>query len=92
MSNVKIIYDNAATRITLDNSSASISQRDKLELILINLCSFLGITTVHKILDSRMNLLYKPDGYHAYQSATGVILKLSSRLAQQEQAEEKETS
>lgn len=60
--------------------NTSISQRETLEQIIINLSSLLGAEEIYKRENSRGNTFYAVQlaGFSCYQSATNVILDLSS--------------
>lgn len=80
MDSVKIEYDHSKSSISTSTKYTDIPQKEKHELIMKNLCSFLGINTIQKIMDSRMNVYYRPNGFSCYQSATNTIIELTEQI------------
>jgi hypothetical protein len=76
---VKFVAPKESYLITsLENTS--ISQRDKQEMAIKNLCHHLGIKKIEKTFCSRGNNYYSPEGL-SFQSASNTILALSHILA-----------
>lgn len=57
-----------------------LNQRHTLEAIMLNLATHLGIETISKQTSARGAEFYRPDGVHAFQSATNTIYELSLML------------
>ncbi|AKX50234.1 hypothetical protein AKN89_01055 [Thiopseudomonas alkaliphila] len=80
MDRVKIEYDHSESGFYASRKYTDIPKREKHEIIMKNLCSFLGINTIQKVMDSRMNIYYKPNGFSCYQSATNTIIELTEQI------------
>lgn len=80
MDSVKIEYDKSKSSISTSTKYTKVSQKEKHEIIMKNLCSYLGIDKIEKIMDSRMNVYYRPKGFSGYQSATNAIIELTQKL------------
>jgi len=78
---VKIVNGPEKGSFTTTTARTGISQHQKLETTMINLCKCLGITKIFRISSSRNSKFYKPDGPYTYQSASNIILELSDEIA-----------
>lgn len=58
-----------------------IPQREKLEMVMKNLCTTLGAKTIYRMHGARGETYYRVDGVTVYESASNIILQMSEMLA-----------
>lgn len=80
---IEIVYDKK-NDFSVSSKHTKVSQNEKLERTMKNLCYSLGIRTIDMKIDSRLNTYYRPAGFMSYQSASNVILDLSIMSAGRE--------
>lgn len=78
--NVEIVRGPETGVVGTTRERTSVSQGDKLELTMKNLCYCLGIKKIYWIRSSREAKFYRPEGPYIYQSASNIILELSEEL------------
>lgn len=78
---VEIVKGSETGSFVTTTARTKISQSEKLELTMKNLCSALGIKRIFWKISSRDAKFYKPEGPYAYQSASNTILQLSGAIA-----------
>ena len=61
--------------------NTSLSQRETLERIMVNLATHVGITKINRLISARGAVFYEPQGLgESYQSASNTILTISELI------------